>query len=82
MALVLPVVFGCDVFDFECVLSVSARDQLVPVLVDEPVQTDEKNVLVGIADPRNLTKKSKLVNLQALLLYAVKTVSSSSYVSH
>ena len=58
MALILPVVFGCDVFDFECVLSVSAWDQLVPVLVNEPVQSDEKNVLVRIADPRDLAKKA------------------------
>ena len=58
MALILPVVFGCDVFDFECVLPVSARDQLVPVLVNEPVQSDEKNVLVRIADPRDLAKKA------------------------
>ena len=83
MALILPVVFGCDVFDFECVLPVSARDQLVPVLVNEPVQSDEKNVLVRIADPRDLAKKadSSIYRPLSRLLKTLKQFPQSLYVS-
>ena len=54
MALVLAVVAGGDVLDLEGVPAVPSRYQLVPVLVNEPVQPDEQNVLVRVSHPRNL----------------------------
>ena len=46
LALVLAVVAGGDVLDLEGVPAMPSRYQLVPVLMNEPVQPDKQNVLV------------------------------------